>query len=219
MDEPLGALDKQLREEMQLEIRQLHERLGITIVYVTHDQAEALTMSDRIAVFHRGVVQQLDSPAALYERPRNAFVARFIGENNRLPGTVESIAGRTCVVRLADGARIRAQAVDVASAGEPAIVSIRPERITLCEPATAGVNPNHLPARVCGLIYLGDHIRAHIELAGGECCMAKLPIARDGATLREGAAMEAVWDPAEALAFAPEADAEPPRLAAAPARD
>ena len=84
MDEPLGALDKQLREEMQLEIRRLHERLGITIVYVTHDQAEALTMSDRIAVFHRGVIQQIDTPAAVYEQPRNAFVASFIGESNRL---------------------------------------------------------------------------------------------------------------------------------------
>ncbi len=82
MDEPLGALDKQLREQMQLEIRRLHQRLGVTMVYVTHDQSEALTMSDRIAVFHRGRIQQLDAPAQLYETPANAFVARFIGENN-----------------------------------------------------------------------------------------------------------------------------------------
>ena len=86
MDEPLGALDKQLREQMQLEIRHLHQRLGITMVYVTHDQAEALTMSDRIAVFHSRAIQQLDTPEQLYETAANAFVARFIGENNRLPG-------------------------------------------------------------------------------------------------------------------------------------
>ena len=88
MDEPLGALDKQLREQMQYEIKHIHERLGVTIVYVTHDQSEALTMSNRIAVFNDGVVQQLSTPAELYERPVNSFVAQFIGENNKLKGTV-----------------------------------------------------------------------------------------------------------------------------------
>ncbi|HTN95684.1 MAG TPA: ABC transporter ATP-binding protein, partial [Nordella sp.] len=101
MDEPLGALDKQLREQMQYEIRHLHDRLGITVVYVTHDQAEALTMSDRIAVFNDGVVQQLSTPAELYERPQNSFVAQFIGENNRLRGIVEDMGGGRCAVRLA----------------------------------------------------------------------------------------------------------------------
>jgi putative spermidine/putrescine transport system ATP-binding protein len=84
MDEPLGALDKQLREQMQLEIKHIHENLGVTVVYVTHDQSEALTMSDRIAVFNEGVIQQLSTPAELYERPTNSFVAQFIGENNKL---------------------------------------------------------------------------------------------------------------------------------------
>ena len=93
MDEPLGALDKQLREHMQYEIKHLHEQLGVTVVYVTHDQSEALTMSDRVAVFNDGVVQQLASPADLYERPENAFVAQFIGENNKLRGMVESVEG------------------------------------------------------------------------------------------------------------------------------
>ncbi|MCA0338193.1 MAG: ATP-binding cassette domain-containing protein, partial [Proteobacteria bacterium] len=88
MDEPLGALDKQLREQMQYEIKRIHERLGVTIVYVTHDQAEALTMSDTIAVFNFGKIQQLAKPDAVYETPSNSFVAQFIGENNVLPGTV-----------------------------------------------------------------------------------------------------------------------------------
>ena len=95
MDEPLGALDKQLREQMQLEIRRLHRRLGVTMVYVTHDQAEALTMSDRIAVFHSGKIQQLDTPEQMYENPKNAFVARFIGENNRLDGRLETMSTAT----------------------------------------------------------------------------------------------------------------------------
>ena len=87
MDEPLGALDKQLREQMQYEIKHIHENLGVTVVYVTHDQSEALTMSNRVAVFNDGVIQQLASPDDLYERPENAFVAQFIGENNTLNGT------------------------------------------------------------------------------------------------------------------------------------
>jgi len=93
MDEPLGALDKQLREQMQYEIKHIHEQLGVTIVYVTHDQGEALTMSNRIAVFSDGEIQQLSTPSGLYERPENAFVAQFIGENNRLSGTVRGIDG------------------------------------------------------------------------------------------------------------------------------
>ena len=92
MDEPLGALDKQLREHMQYEIKHIHENLGVTVVYVTHDQSEALTMSNRIAVFDDGVIQQLDDPVTLYEKPENSFVAQFIGENNTLGGTVDGLA-------------------------------------------------------------------------------------------------------------------------------
>src|SRR4029077_19489348 len=96
MDEPLGALDKKLREQMQIEIKLLHERFGLTVLYVTHDQSEALTMSDRIAVFHDGRVWQLGAPDLLYTSPSDAFVAGFIGENNLLAGTVDAIADR-CV--------------------------------------------------------------------------------------------------------------------------
>ena len=95
MDEPLGALDKQLREHMQYEIKSLHDNLGITVVYVTHDQGEALTMSDRIAVFNDGRIQQLAPPSVLYEKPENSFVAGFIGENNKLPGRIEIITAST----------------------------------------------------------------------------------------------------------------------------
>ncbi|HOV04672.1 MAG TPA: polyamine ABC transporter ATP-binding protein, partial [Kaistiaceae bacterium] len=106
MDEPLGALDKQLREHMQYEIKHIHERLGVTVVYVTHDQEEALTMSDRVAVFNDGRIQQIDAPRTIYEHPDTAFVAQFIGENNRIEGKVAMISEGLAEVVLADGARV-----------------------------------------------------------------------------------------------------------------
>ena len=112
MDEPLGALDKQLREQMQYEIKRIHDNLGVTVVYVTHDQSEALTMSDRIAVFNEGIIQQLATPQDLYERPESAFVAQFIGENNRLYGTVLELEGDDCTIRLDSGAIVHALRVN-----------------------------------------------------------------------------------------------------------
>jgi len=97
MDEPLSALDKQLREQLQYEIKRLHHELGLTVVYVTHDQTEAMAMSDRVAVFHQGRIQQIDEPTTLYERPANAFVAQFIGENNQIQGRVVAIDGERCM--------------------------------------------------------------------------------------------------------------------------
>ncbi len=117
MDEPLGALDKQLREHMQYEIKHIHEHLGITVVYVTHDQSEALTMSNRIAVFDDGVIQQLATPEMLYEAPENAFVAQFIGENNTLTGSVTHLDGDTCSVALDGGGAVQALAINVDGMG------------------------------------------------------------------------------------------------------
>ena len=117
MDEPLGALDKQLREKMQFEITSLAHSLGITTVYVTHDQTEALTMSDRVAVFNDGRIQQLAPPAELYEEPQNSFVAQFIGENNTLEGVVQEMRGDICTVRLDDGEVIDAKPVNVSKVG------------------------------------------------------------------------------------------------------
>ena len=102
LDEPLGALDKNLREKMQYEIKHIHENLGLTVVYVTHDQSEALTMSNRIAVFNDGVIQQLAPPTDLYELPLNAFVAQFICENNKLVGKVTDMDGELCDVTVED---------------------------------------------------------------------------------------------------------------------
>jgi len=205
MDEPLGALDKQLREQMQLEIRRLHQRLGVTMAYVTHDQAEALTMSDRIAVFHRGRIQQLDTPQQLYEFPKNAFVARFIGENNRLNGSLEQVAAGRCTIRIAVGdARVDGTLVEALKLGDAVTVSLRPERVQI---RAAGHTIDARPGcRMAGtlreIIYLGDHVRARVALAGDEEFMVKRPISEAQDLPRIGAAVDVFWAPEHCRAFA-----------------
>ena len=165
MDEPLGALDKQLREQLQLEIKHIHAKLGVTVVYVTHDQSEALTLSDRIAVFNDGRVQQVDTPTAIYEHPANAFVAQFIGESNRLDGRVAAVeaGGNHCRVDTAAGS-IRALAVRIDGVGTPTTLSIRPERILV---RTDGREAdNSVEAEVLETIYHGDHKRVRARLQG-----------------------------------------------------
>ncbi|TGT74306.1 ABC transporter ATP-binding protein [bacterium M00.F.Ca.ET.159.01.1.1] len=170
MDEPLGALDKKLREHMQLEIKQIHTMLGVTIVYVTHDQSEALTMSDRVAVFNQGGIAQLGSPDDLYNTPQSSFVASFIGENNTLEGVVDRVSGEQCRVRLNGGGEITALAVGVTQGGA-CHVAIRPERLSLSAAANGG---NALPATVDGRIYLGDHLRLLARLANDQVLTVKV---------------------------------------------
>ena len=202
MDEPLGALDKQLREQMQYEIKHIHENLGITTVYVTHDQAEALTMSDRIAVFNDGVVQQLATPADLYEKPENAFVAGFIGENNRFDGTVSEINGSTCTVKLDEDCTVTAEKVDVGGVGSRATLSIRPERVELL--GQDGSMTNRLSGRIEELIYLGDHIRVRMTVAGNDEFIVKV---RNSANmqynLQEGDEMNVGWNTKDCRALEP----------------
>jgi len=202
MDEPLSALDKQLREQMQYEIKQLHQRYGLTVVYVTHDQSEALTMSDRVAVFHHGVIQQLDTPQGLYESPRNAFVASFIGENNRLPGTVVAGGangggnggahdGSWADVRLSDGTVVRARAVACGPAGSPTMLSLRPERLLL-QPA-AGDCDVMASGKVVDVTYLGDHLRVRLNALGEQSFVAKAPNAGAARAIRAGDAISIGW--------------------------
>ena len=202
MDEPLGALDKRLREQMQLEIKQLHETMGITIVYVTHDQSEALTMSDRIAVFNDGIVQQIDRPDALYEHPVNSFVAHFIGENNVLAGTVETVERDYCRVALAGGGTVAARAVNVAGAGASTSLSVRPERVTIVPDGSPSDGPNRLPATVQNTIYLGDHALAVLDVAGNSEFMVKL---QPGAhhSLGPGESVFVTFRPEDCLALDP----------------
>ncbi len=191
MDEPLGALDKNLREEMQLEIKHIHEDLGVTMIYVTHDQSEALTMSDRIAVFNDGIVQQLATPETLYEEPENAFVAYFIGENNRLTGDVAELGDTECQVKLDGGDVVRALPVAVGKVGDRSTLSLRPERVVLNpEP---GSLPNIFEARVAEVIYLGDHLRTRVRVCGNDEFVIKTPNAEGHPKLRRGDTIRVGW--------------------------
>jgi putative spermidine/putrescine transport system ATP-binding protein len=200
MDEPLGALDKQLREQMQFEIKHIHENLGVTVAYVTHDQSEALTMSDRVAVFNDGIIQQLSTPDQLYESPRNSFVAQFIGENNRLHGVVKSISGQQCRVRLDDGTELVAEKVNVAANGDRTTVSLRPERVEL--------NPNDsmdniITGTIKELIYLGDHIRVRMDVAGNPEFVVKVRNRGERRSLSEGQEILVGWASADCKALDP----------------
>ncbi|MDJ0949112.1 MAG: ABC transporter ATP-binding protein [Alphaproteobacteria bacterium] len=191
MDEPLGALDKNLREQMQYEIKHIHENLEVTVVYVTHDQSEALTMSNRIAVFDDGVIQQLAAPDVLYEKPDNAFVASFIGENNRLFGQVRGVNGSGCTVELEGGGEVQALAVNIDGQGTETTLSLRPERVVINP--TNGSVPNVFDARVEELIYLGDHVRTRVNLCGHDDFIVKVPNAAGHAHLKPGEQVKVGW--------------------------
>ena len=177
MDEPLGALDKQLREHMQIELKALHRQLGVTFVYVTHDQSEALTMSDRVAVFNDGRIQQIDRVDRLYETPSNRFVASFVGDNAVLDATVHAAQGDNCEVVLPGGARLHGINVNRASVGAPVQCSVRPERITLADAARAAQpGGNTLAAQVMDVIYFGDHLRLRCKMDSTHEVMVKLSL-------------------------------------------
>ncbi|WP_412564735.1 ABC transporter ATP-binding protein [Thalassobius sp. MITS945101] len=200
MDEPLGALDKQLREHMQFEITRLAHDLGITTVYVTHDQTEALTMSDRVAVFDDGRIQQLDPPDTLYEEPKNSFVAQFIGENNTLEGVVKEITGDKCLVQLDGGDLIDAKPVNVSQVGERTRVSIRPERVEFNkERLQEGAHT--LKAEVLEFIYMGDIFRTRLRVAGNEEFIVKTRNAPDQVRLQPGQQIEIGWLPEDCRAL------------------
>jgi putative spermidine/putrescine transport system ATP-binding protein len=190
MDEPLGALDKQLREQMQYEIKHIHDKLGVTVVYVTHDQSEALTMSDRIAVFDDGIVQQLASPTELYEKPDNAFVAQFIGENNTLRGKITSIDGGDCRVDIDGHGEMIAQAINTGGVGDMTTLSLRPERVWL-DPDDSF--PNVFEGKVEELIYLGDHIRTRMTVCGHDEFIVKIPNSTDHKDLQVGDTAKIGW--------------------------
>ncbi|PZX53598.1 putative spermidine/putrescine transport system ATP-binding protein [Cereibacter changlensis] len=202
MDEPLGALDKQLREHMQFEIKHLHDSLGITVVYVTHDQGEALTMSDRIAVFNDGRIQQLAPPSELYERPKNSFVAGFIGENNKLLGVVEDIADGRALVRLPTGELIDATPVNVARKGQKTLVSVRPERVEY-KPELLPEGAHTLEAEVMEFIYMGDIFRTRVRVAGSDDFVMKSRNTLGQRVLQPGEKIRIGWAPEDARALDP----------------
>jgi putative spermidine/putrescine transport system ATP-binding protein/mannopine transport system ATP-binding protein len=184
MDEPLSALDRNLREEMQLEIKRLHDDLGLTVVFVTHDQGEALTMSDRIAVLNEGRVQQVGTPRELYQRPENLFVARFIGEMNVLNGMMVTDAGRPAV-RLAAGRTCSVPPEALAGAvapGEQCLLCVRPERVRIVRPDEADA----IPVTIADIVYAGAAVLVIAAAPDGTEMRARVPGAADVSDLQPG---------------------------------
>jgi spermidine/putrescine transport system ATP-binding protein len=194
LDEPLGALDLKLRKRLQVELKRIQMDVGITFVYVTHDQEEALTMSDRIAVMHRGRIEQVGAPEDLYDRPATAFVADFIGTTNLLAGTVERVGGEVADVLLDSGDRCQVAAVG-RRAGTPIALSVRPEAIGI---AAAGEGKDKgISATVEQVAYLGAAVQYHARTSGG------LPITvlagKTGSRFANGNAVELSWAPTDSL--------------------
>jgi spermidine/putrescine transport system ATP-binding protein len=204
LDEPLGALDLKLRQAMQIELKRIQREVGITFIFVTHDQEEALTMSDRIAVMSQGYVEQIGSPEDIYHQPASVFVAGFIGSANLLPGSVESLGEGTVVVRLLAGVTIEARRTDARfEVGAPATVMLRPERLRLAalEPDGPG-----LPVRVTDLIFQGPAVRTVVEAKDGTELVAHVGAGDDLPFLRPGDELWLTWDRAAAFALAEKSD-------------
>jgi spermidine/putrescine ABC transporter ATP-binding subunit len=201
MDEPLGALDKKLRAEMQLELKHLHERLGITVIYVTHDQEEALTLSDRVAVMNRGRIEQLGAPLDLYETPRTRFVAEFVGESNLVDGTVVAAADGGLVLVTRSGLRLPIRPGG-AQVGDPAMLLLRPEKIAIASPRTPG-DACGVEGEVAEAIYLGEATRYVVRTAGGETFTVKQQNLSPARVLKVGARVTLRWDPDAAVAQRP----------------
>ena len=198
LDEPLGALDLKLRKEMQLELKQLNRELGTTFIYVTHDQEEALTMSDRIAVMSDARVAQLGTPAEIYECPRTPFVARFIGESNFVEGTVEGPAGAGWVARTPQGERFVLPAHASLAVGRAARIAVRPEWLDVCRPDEVPDGENAIPGTLRDVIYLGETLHVHVTLPGDRT--VTVAVRNEGqltrpVTWQRGEAVAVAWKP------------------------
>jgi len=170
LDEPLGALDRKLREEMQIELQQLLRRVGITAIFVTHDQDEALTMSDRVAVMNLGVLEQLATPQEIYERPRTSFVASFVGTSTMLTGTLQRQANGKIILDAGGGRLLLAP--DTEWRPGRVIVAIRPEKISLSPSATG--EPNQLCGQIEALKYAGGSTEYHVRLDAGGLAIGRI---------------------------------------------
>ncbi|CAB3782038.1 MULTISPECIES: ABC transporter ATP-binding protein [Paraburkholderia] len=171
MDEPLGALDKQLREHMQLELRSLHKSLGLTVVFVTHDQNEAITMSDRIAVFNAGKIEQIDDPKTIYSKPSTRFVAQFIGETNLMSGSISQLNSDGSLIELTDGTTVLGRGDAKFRQGADIMLSVRPEALSFSQVAPGA---NALSVTIEDLVFQGDHTRVHLK-SGDTTLAARVP--------------------------------------------
>ena len=189
LDEPLGALDKMLREEMQVELRALQQRLGITAVFVTHDQEEALTLSDRVAVMRNGGIEQAGAPREIYERPRNEFVAGFLGASNFVDGVVVGRDGADALVETRAG---RVPLRSAALAGSRVRMAIRPERVRIARGGNAGI-----PARIRDIVYRGPVTHFYCDSAAGSLLSYQQNVRDDAWSV--GDSVRCTWDAASAV--------------------
>ena len=206
MDEPLGALDKNLRFEMQVEIKEIQQRLGMTVLYVTHDQEEAMSMSDRIAIMNHGRIDQVGPPGEVYERPTNLFVSRFLGEANLIEGVVVAEGGEIARLRLPSGQELRAPRDNSCGTGA-GVLFIRPERVEIVPGTGAYADPsaNALAGTVRRCSFLGNILRYAVELDGAAPITVDLQNAAGIAPLPVGAPVVLRWPVADSLILAAEA--------------
>ena len=196
MDEPLGALDRKLREQLQLEIKRVHRERSISVLYVTHDQEEALTMSDRIAVFNKGHIEQIGTPEELYDRPATRFVASFIGDTNLLAGRVLGVAGGICEIETAAG-RVAAAVRTPMEVGATVYVAVRPERVALAPAQAAGAG---LEGIIVEQVFLGTGRKYVVRLADGTEIVVLRPIS-DPPFAQAAPTVGVSWAPDKATAF------------------
>ena len=200
MDEPLGALDKKLRDQMQMEIRHLHKRLGATILYVTHDQGEAMTMSDRICLMRDGGIEQLGTPSDLYHRPRTRFVADFLGGATFLKGTILGEEGEHIVVGGSNDARFLARKPASAyRTGDAVQCMVRPQNFSVGRAGGPGINA--LPAKVADSVMTGTMTEHHLELADGTGVVAVEFTTTSNGLRDKGAAVDLTWRPSDTISF------------------
>ena len=206
MDEPLGALDKNLRFEMQVEIKEIQQRLGMTVLYVTHDQEEAMSMSDRIAILNHGCIDQIGPPGEVYERPANPFVGRFLGEANLIEGTVVGEAGAFTRLTLPSGNELRAPRTDRCPNGR-GMLFIRPERVEIASATATAGEPhiNALAGRVRRCTFLGNILRYSVAVDGAAPVTVDLQNAVGVTPLAAGTPVLLRWPVADSLILPTEA--------------
>ncbi len=204
LDEPLGALDLKLREQMKIELKTLQTQVGTTFVYITHDQSEALVMSDHVAVMNNGKFEQVDSPQNLYINPATPFVARFVGENNQWEGKINSVNGGTAVITTPEGLEFKAAVKPGMAAGSTTDLFLRPEAIVL-EPDAGATDLNRFDITVSSLLFDGANSRLLAKLPQtGQEIQISLPQTRQFDHIQPGDTVTAGWDPASAMLFAKE---------------
>ena len=190
LDEPLSALDKQMREEMKFWIKDIQKSIGITTIYVTHDQSEALTMSDRIAVMNQGKMLQVGSPTEIYEAPASRFIAEFIGDSNLLEATVKAVDAQNCIVDLGSGVEVPARRAQGVTAGQGIRLLLRPEMIRLA--GTAPEETSRMTGRIADTVYQGA-LRRYRVATGAHMVTVEVPNRPEMATLSPGDTVELFW--------------------------